>query len=319
LYGFVEQWGNIRLQRISFCYCQAIAEARGQRQFLRFTGLADHHRLKEYFQKEKQLAVVREEKGLAGEPITVLCSENGPVWLLVGDTDLILAVEEKGRSLKGAEQVLEVLAGKKASLLQGPWAGALNDIPEEACGLLIGDPRDTIVKELGAIDGPVPHRLIGHLIAHESIDIHFTATMSGAADVRAFAQNLINYRERNLASLKELAHQSSSGVLLQAWESIKVETNGLEVRGAAHLSSDLPSAVADGDLKQVKDMVKLLEALKGGVEAILTVDLKSPFAFWNWVAFLLEASLRTLLFVIVVAGIAAVSLYLRQQMLQARK
>src|SRR5262249_14335396 len=55
LYRFVEDYGNIRLQRISFGYSPAVPPEHGQRVFLRLTGLADHNRFKEYLQKEMKV------------------------------------------------------------------------------------------------------------------------------------------------------------------------------------------------------------------------------------------------------------------------
>src|SRR5262249_49475261 len=229
---FVEVWGNIRLQRISFAYSPAVPPEHGQRGCLRLTGLANNNRLKEYLQKEMKSTAVREENGPNGEPVTWLTSEKGPcgedprMVVLVGNTDLILAVdEEPDKSPKAVEQVLEVRAGKQASLLKGSWAATLHEIPENACGLLIGEPPARMGKEAGEVEGPLPRRIVAHLIADESIDIHFAAVMRNAEDAQAFAENLVNYRERNMAPLKERPRSPSAAVLIQAWDSIRVEPN----------------------------------------------------------------------------------------------
>jgi hypothetical protein len=304
LYGFVEDWGNIRLQRISFGCSPAAPPEHGPRLFLRLTGLADHNRLKEYLQKEKRVTVVREEKGLNGEPVALLSSENGPVFVLVGDTDLILAIgEDPGKSLKAAEQVLEVRAGKQANLLHGPWAAVLNEIPDDACGLLIGEPPESMPEEGGAVDGPLPRRMVGHLIVHESIDIHFAAVMRNAADVQAFTENLVSLRDRNIASLKGLSQRPATGVLIRAWESIKVENNGLEVRGAAHLSGDVPGAIVEDAEEEIKAIKAVLGVFKEGIEALCSPDLvKSIFAGIDQIVAVFMALLGLLVFMLTLAA-----------------
>jgi hypothetical protein len=308
---FVEDWGNIRLQRIAFGYSPAAPPEHGHRLFLRLTGLADHNRLKEYLRKEMQVTAVREENGPNGEPVTWLSSEKGPcgadprMAVLVGDTDLFLAVgEEPDKSLKAMEQVLEVRAGKQASLLKGKWAATLQEIPENACGLLIGEPPDSMPKEAGEVEGPLPRRIVAYLIADERVDIHFAAVMRNAKDAQTFAENLLNYRERNIAPLQGRAQSPSAAVLIQAWESIKVETNGLEVRGEAHISGDVPSAIVG--------------LFTEGLNAFFA-PLASALASIVCVGALVGVLLAALLFVIVVAVIAAAAFYLRGKMTRATK
>src|SRR5262249_43551443 len=122
--------------------------------FIRFTGRADHKRLAKFIGDTRQNSTTKEEKGPKGEPITRISAGNEPpVITLIGDSDLFMVGHERNNGNNGdhdalMQSVLDVIAGRKPSLLTGPLAAPLKEVSPQAIALFGGELPDDVRRSL---------------------------------------------------------------------------------------------------------------------------------------------------------------------------
>jgi hypothetical protein len=252
LYDFVDQVGNLRLDRIAFGYRAPAEPTKPGRLLVRLTGQGNHGRLAERLRGEAVPGSVQQRKGPRGEPITLLTLANLSTLALVGDTDLLVAAdpEQNARSrVEAIEQALEVRAGVRPGLLQGPFAEDLRGIPGRASGALIGRPTDSIWEALIQGLGPFhnrPERLAFYALVDRSVTVHYRFTLANAAQAGTFREDAEASRNKYLAALREVElSDARAAVLIQALEGIELKTEGSSVTGSVCASEDVPPALAE--------------------------------------------------------------------------
>lgn len=255
MYKFVDGVGNIRLDRVSFAYSPNPAERQKGRIYIRYTGLADRKGLAEFIKSNLRDSNLEYRKGPKGEVITVIHSpKNPPAFAFIGDTDLIMAgYDGNADAIEVVDDALDVRAGKKPSLVTGPFADKLKKVPALASGLIMGDLPEDIRRDLTRSDSPfkaAPRSFDVYMTRDKELDIHFHATMADQADAKAFAESVDQLKKTAVAGLKALPPQikikpESLDLLTKTLEAIKAEPKDSSVTGGVQIPDKVFAVLED--------------------------------------------------------------------------
>jgi hypothetical protein len=245
LFKFAEEVGNLQADRFSFAISPDPNQPNGTRIYLRFSGRGDRQLLAEFFKKTMQAPVVKEEKPAQGEPITLISQNGPPALALIGNSEMIVAGYESGlgNNLEVVQDVLDVRAGRKASLVAGPLADELKSVPSNASGLLMGEIPEHVRKELtrGGPFKAVPYRISADVTREKDLAVRCRGTFGSAADAKAFTESVAELRKQASDGLKQLPPQiklkpKSIELLTKTLEGIKMEPKDSSVSGGLQLS-----------------------------------------------------------------------------------
>jgi hypothetical protein len=245
-----EKIGNVRIDRLAF------ADAVDQRAplqakfYLRLTGQVNHKRLLEYLRDHAPTVKLEDRKPAKGPPVTLILPSprrDAPGILLVGNTDLLVGVFEKGGPLvdhvEVAEQMLAVRSGKEKSALAGKLAKSLQKVPERAAGFLVGDLPPEVRTNLTR--GPdslhaLPSLMLATLQrAKGGLEVQWEGDFPDAKQAATFAEDVTKLRQKALTGLQHLAGLEKTkgpGHLVQTLEGMKVEADGATVQGRLEVS-----------------------------------------------------------------------------------
>ena len=181
MYNVIEKMGNIRIERIAFAYTDG-HEKRNSKFYFRFTGKGSQEGMLEFFNAidggrgRRQSREIKDDKGM---PITLLEEPNdhAPVLMLVGNTDLVMVVQErvyvkpakgqpapeqpKGEDL--VQHVLDARSKKKPNAAAGKLKDSLAKVPDKAVGLLVGDIPEDLKREFTRAFDAAPPKIIAFM------------------------------------------------------------------------------------------------------------------------------------------------------------
>jgi hypothetical protein len=213
---------------------------------------------------------LKETKGPKGEPIAFVSIPllfSACNFVVVGDTDIVALFpvaphpDFRKRPLAQLEEILEVRAGKKDSILKGPVGELLKQAPAQAVALAVGEvSKETRekVKQRGAKSDPrVPQRFIVYAIRANGLKISGQATMADADEARMFASSVKELIDQGREGLKnpppELKLPRETLALLnKTLDGVKVEARDAVVALDITLSAELIEAVQKLIEAQVK-------------------------------------------------------------------
>lgn len=255
MYKFVDEVGNLRIDRMSFALSPDPNQRSNGRIFMRFTGKGDSKRFLEFVKQHIPGAVVKEEKGPKGETIRLLGAENQPpAFGVIGDTELIMAGYEgnQGKHMDLVQEALEVRAGKKDSIIKGPASGQLKTIPADASALVMGVMSDDIRREFG-FGGQLPvmpRHIILDLTRGKEISLNFRGTMDSADDAKKFKDSIDQLKQQAAEGLKALPglikiKDESVKALGKTLDGIKMEAKDDSVSGGVKISGDALKALGE--------------------------------------------------------------------------
>jgi hypothetical protein len=275
-YRWTNHLGNVRVLRVAVAVLPPAPAGGKPGVLVRCTGLWDHQRLVEHLRQEQEISLVREEAKAPADRITLLRARDGSMLAVVGDTDLIFGESDlQGEDLAAVEQALEVRAGRKASVLRGPLAADLREVPVNASGLYAGQVDQEVIgpplaKHFGIPH--VPHHLVLHATVDEtgSIDVGFRGLMRTPEEARAFTESIRESRDRALASLGPSRPTGSAVALSETLNSITTADDGASVSGKARVSGDLPQALTEWALGQL--LVPLFSAMQPFIVAAFILE-----------------------------------------------
>jgi hypothetical protein len=214
----VDRLGNIRIDRISFAVLPDRNNPNKTRMFIRFTGKGDHKRLVAFLRQEGSGLAVKGRKGPGGEPITVFDDrQRGAAFAAIGDTDVLVAGYPGARGpgvqplnqLEVVDEAVDVRAGKKASLLTGPYAGTLKGVSANASGLLIGDLPESWRQEMtrgrgNPFRGFVQNFNVVLTRNAKGVRIRFTGGAASAKEAKGFVDGVNAGKQLALDGLRQL-------------------------------------------------------------------------------------------------------------------
>jgi hypothetical protein len=264
VYRFLDKVGNLRIDRIAFGYRTTPGElAPGQRPqeriYLRITGQGDARRLIDFIRREMPEAKVEETKGPQGEAVTLLSGARPPAIAFIGDTEMVVAGpggDEAGVALEILQQVLEIRAGKKPSVVQGPFAEALRGSPTNGQGLLMGALPEGLRQELQRSPfGAAPQSIALDLLpgkAGDGFEVRFRGTMAKADEAKQFAAAARKLIDQGVAQLDQLPNDFKKPVkpetiqaLKKMLQSIEIAADGPGVAGRLAVTAETLQAVSD--------------------------------------------------------------------------
>jgi hypothetical protein len=253
MYKFAEDVGNVHLDRASFAYSPDPNQKDNSRIYMRLTGRGDRKRLTEFIKKNLQKHTVKDEVTPQGETITVFSSEKeAPNFAIVGDTDLIVAGYEgnQAKHVEVVQEMLEVRAGKKPSLVAGPPSGDLKDVPANASGMLIGELPEEIRK--GMTNG-TPFRAFPNTVAMDltkgtDLVFRFRGSLSSALDAKSFCESVAQLKQMAVEGLKKpppnlKLKPKTLQLLIKTVEDIKAEAKDTTVTSTVTISRAVLEAV----------------------------------------------------------------------------
>jgi hypothetical protein len=212
MYEFIEKSGNIRIERAAFAWVEGTGKRDGKI-FARFTGKGNQDWMVAAFNMldggrgRMQIKVTNDAKGTR---ITLLQPQNGPVIMLVGNTDL-LVVGYEGNNAQQDDLVTEVLdarSKKKPSATSGPLKDRLAKIPDKAVALLVGDVPDEMKREFGRVFDPMPTKVTAFIErAQQGLDVQVETPTANAEDAGKLVRKIGELRKEGIKGLKDEMQQ----------------------------------------------------------------------------------------------------------------
>jgi hypothetical protein len=245
----VRRVGNIRLERLSVAWRERGPGLNRQALLIRVTGRWQRARLARYFTETTDLTLIQDKVDRDGVPRTVFANQGSAVIALIGDNDCLFAESgERAKSLDAIEQITAVRLGRARNVFQGPLAAELRSLAGDDDGLLVGEPGEEICKQLdigGRHVGPVPDAVIIEAKVWGTMQFRFQARMKSVVEATMLLEEISSFKTEQINWLRSVGQSEAGQVLIDALQSIRLETDGASVRGSARLSLDLPWALAE--------------------------------------------------------------------------
>jgi hypothetical protein len=221
MYDAVEKMGNVRLDRIAFAFTDG-NEKRNSKFYFRFSGKGSQEGLLEFFNLmngDRGRLQAREIKDDKGMPITLLEDPNdhAPVLMLVGNTDLVMVVQERVyvKPAKGqpapeqpkredlVEHVLDARSKKKPNAATGQLKDSLAKVPEKAVGMFVGEIPQDLKREFGQVFDAVPPRVIAFMErTPQGLDVQVEAGLVNADDAGKAVRKIGALRKQGIDELQ---------------------------------------------------------------------------------------------------------------------
>jgi hypothetical protein len=253
MYKVVEGIGNVRVDRASFGVIPDPNNDRKTRLYMRITGKGDAAAIVAYLAQQMKDLKVGKRKGPSGEEITVADSKRmGPAMIFVGDSDLVITgfpgagggVVDNGPLI---EEVVNLMAGKKKSLVTGSYASTLKSTPRGASGLIIGNLPETWRKAFTSRGSPfqaVPQYFnVTMTRTAKGLRVRLTGSAENAREAKTFVDSVTRLKEMAVEGLKKLPEgfklkQKTIDAVLAALKSVKLEAKDALLTGSATLSNE---------------------------------------------------------------------------------
>ena len=264
-YQFIENVGNLRLDRVSFGFQHDQQMKRDSKIFVRFTGQGDRKRLIDFMRQNIREAEVKEEQGPNGEPITIVSGPHPPAFAIVGDGDLIMAgYEGNKKSLEVVEQALQVRSGRKPNLLSSSYADWLKNVPAGAQGVFMGELPEDMRRELtggGQLFSAFPHRVNLSLTQGKDVVLRFQGNLENADEAKSFIESFSKARQLGIQGLDNLPPQlplkpEVIQTLKQTLEDIKLEAKDAVASGSLQVSRDTVKALQKALEEVMKNFIR---------------------------------------------------------------
>jgi hypothetical protein len=255
LYRGVERFGNMALDRVAVAQLAPVQPGATGAAAARLTGRWDHRALVGYLRQVMGLSLAGWEQRRGGEAITFLRDDERQLAVaVIGDSDLVVAAMPgaPGEGEAALERILEVRSGRQADVLRGPARADLEAVPGNTSALLVGElpeeMRSSLAKDLETPS--FPHRVVLHVIVNQSadLDVRFRGLLRTPGEARSLAEDVRRRRDSATAFLAKLRSDQASEApapLIRTLDSIRVEADGATIRGEAHISGDVPDALAE--------------------------------------------------------------------------
>jgi hypothetical protein len=255
MYKFADQVGNIRLDRVSFAVIPDPDQDQRTRLFIRYTGRGDRKRLAEFLRQNMGDAALKEQKSDDDKPISIVNTKRGgPAIAIVGDTDLIMAgypgahgPQQPARDVEVVEEALQVMAGKKPSIVKGSYAGTLRNSPAQAVGLAVGNLpqkwRDELTGKGSPFRGFPQDFNVTLTRSTKGASVSFTGAAATAGEAKAFVESVNTLKQQAAEGLKKLPpviklSAKAVDAMQTALKSIKVEARDALLTGSATIPDE---------------------------------------------------------------------------------
>lgn len=257
LHDFADYVGNFRVDRAAFGVSfDPVNPKRGGKIYLRITGRGQPARLAGFMSLNIKESLVTEGKTADGQELRRLETKNRePAMAFLGDSDFIVAFQEGAGAQNGGpliDEVLEVRAGKKKSLLSGRLADLVKLASKDPHGLVVADwPEEvhTQFQQNGGVLTLLPRRMLLELTGDKGRTLRGRGVFERPEDAKMFAESVDKLRKQGVDRLKELTDddlkqlrltKETVAVLKKTLEGAKLEADGKGVTGSADVPGELP-------------------------------------------------------------------------------
>jgi hypothetical protein len=251
LIEFVEELGNIRIDRVSFALQFDAKSPPPEEWYLRVNG-AGLRSLATYVTKQFKNAKTEERKGPSGDKTTIVMGDAEPVaYAFINDTEVLIAGRKnEGRGLATLEKALAVRAGDKPGALKGPVGKLLKQVPEQAYFAVAGELSDEIREKLSMEIKAAPMNFL--LFAHRDKETTLTAigTMKEAGDGKLLAEQIELGRTKAFDFLKAPPPEvklsaENAAIFRKVIENFKIESKDRDITGSGKLSAEAIKALVN--------------------------------------------------------------------------
>ncbi len=206
MYDQIEKLGNMRIERAAFGVVGA-EKPGDQKLFVRITGKANPEWLAALLQASAFGNVQsKKSKAADGTPILTLTDNQGPIMMLIGDTDLLVVgfKQHNGRHEDVVAELLDVRAKKKPHAATGTLKGPLGKIPDKAVAFMVGDLPEDMKREFRGLIDPVPSKISAYVErSAKGLDVKLEATLANAEDAGAFLKKIGAARKEAVTALQQ--------------------------------------------------------------------------------------------------------------------
>jgi hypothetical protein len=253
IYDFVDTVGNLRLDRIGFALEMEEQKLEPKRIWVRFSGAGDLSRLEECLATKAPAREVRKRPGDAA--IVIRTQENRPPGFgFIGSTDVIIVgfFEPLGKPLEVVDALLQARAGKRKSVVSGPFADDLKKVNAKSQGVFVAALSDSIQANLmrGSPFKTFPTRVVAEATGGKVLALRLRAIMKDEEAATAASKTVAQLREQGLRALKDLPPEvkipkEAIDIARKALTDMKVTSDGSEVTAVVRLPADAGSVLLD--------------------------------------------------------------------------
>lgn len=252
MYDFVEQTGNLRLERFAMAYNPGERNQGGGRFLVRLTGKCDRKRLVEAMKKADPNATTTED----GD-ILHLNFGGGflPAMAFVGDTDFVVGGLDGGfggnaNHRAALDALLAVRAGKKPSVLKGVFGKDLAAVTESAFGVVVASVFEEMRKELlRSPAGVAPNNfLIEAAVVDKTIRLKGRAEFASPEDAKAGIEGGGRLKKAAMEELEKEANRLKPELVKMVktmLDSLTFATDGNAVKAEMTVPHELPKALME--------------------------------------------------------------------------
>lgn len=253
----IEQTGNVEIYRGSVALVKPDNKGNMPRVYARFTGNFNQEwviRTIEGFMKVR----FEERKGPGGEKYQFVEIFDVGLAFLNNNECLIAAPSnhDKGGGGKMIDEMLEIKAGKKESVLKGKHVKDMIDkVPPGAVGFLaFAEPEDLFSFLLNLPEGGAPKKFVFFVTpAIKALDIQAEAVMRDEEKAKMAVKFVSTTRQEAIQALKNFGMNGFPGVptdaLIQLLESVQVEGKASSVHVRLLLPEALIRSIVDSALR----------------------------------------------------------------------
>jgi hypothetical protein len=253
-YDFVDQVGNIRVDRAAFALTYDAAGNQPTKIFIRLTGRFDRQHLAAYIRAQDEGFRAKEEAGPRGEAITLITKEQmPPAFALIGDSEFLMCGPQSGRdSLPVLREVLQVRSGDKPSARAGPLAEKVKDASDRASLLVAGDVPE-LVRQLmarGTVPVMAPKSFTLEAgVTDKALAVRFRGSFAEAAEARSFTRTMEGFKALGLLELKAVPEERMKPAVaahfIKVLEDFKPEADGTSVKAGVDIARAAVQAIVN--------------------------------------------------------------------------
>lgn len=207
-YDVIDVLGNVRVDRIAGAMklddngkLNGFAVSLG--------GLVDSQKLTAFlFLASKGKVKVETKKGPGGETVRLidLSQQGGVMIAFVNDSEVLFAGIEQGPEL--IDKMLKLKGEKKGSVLTGPYAKMLKEVPTQARALVVGELPAVARKELTQGKSPlraIPKQFVAHAMqVDKKMNFELRGLLKDQEEAQSFTEGALGLKQMALRELENV-------------------------------------------------------------------------------------------------------------------
>ncbi len=203
-FDVIEAIGNVRIDRVAAGF-KIDDKGSAEHVFLRASGAADPKRILDFIAATSRGKVKLEtKKGPDGEEVMYIAKDD-MCYAFIGNGELFFLGGPKETNAAGLiDGVFAVKSGKKKSLVDGPLAAVLRDVPDNARVLFAGELPESFRKQMTGRGSPLraaPKSFVFHAAGEDKVTVTLSGTLKDKDEADAFAESIVGLKQM---ALKEL-------------------------------------------------------------------------------------------------------------------